>query len=282
MTDPAEEFALEAIINRMWSHTVGVVNEKRRVGTLPDGRGFDEEQPGTGSAIKWGQHHCLLTASHVIGDAAPSDLRFFFRPVRTLDRKSREDIERGGYVEFHSGCSIDIYNIFRCDWEDIAVLTINPGFKYLNAEFHDFKSGWRDALEGATVCSFGFPTHEPLTVEVTRTGDREQRILGLSPLVWESKVTPKPSSLIESYSAENPFNAERHFLAPWNVTDQTMTPHGFSGAATWMLPQITKGVWSSNLICAGMCTLYYPKHRIKRMIKASVVAKFLEEVLGLG
>jgi len=283
VTDPVEVHALDAIINRMWSHTLGVVNEKRRVRTLSDGRELGEEQPGTGSVIRWGQHHCLLTAQHVISDAAASDLRFFFRPAGTLDRKSREDIEREGYVEFHSGWSVEIYNIFRCDWEDIAVLTINPDPKYLNAEFHDFKSGWVDPQEGTNIYCFGFPTHDPLTVEVTRTGDKEQHIRGLSPVVWDSTVTPKPSSLIESYSADNPFNAERHFLAPWNVVDQTMTPHGFSGAATWVSPPITKeGVWSSNLLYAGMCTLYYPKRKMERMIKASAVVKFLGEALGAG
>ena len=229
VTDPVDVHAQDAIIHRMWSHTIGVVNEKRRVGKLPDGREFGEEQPGTGSVIKWGQHHCLLTAKHVISDAAENELRFFFRPVRILDRRSRADIEREGYVEFHTGWSVEIYNIFRCDWEDIAVLTINPGPKYLNAEFCEFRSGWIDPQDGTRIYSLGFPTHNPLTVEVTRAGNNEQRILGLNPLVWESTVTPKPSSLIEGYSAENPFNAERHFLAPWNVVDQTMTPHGFSG-----------------------------------------------------
>jgi hypothetical protein len=38
--------------------------------------------------------------------------------------------------------------------------------------------------------------HDPLTVEVTRTGDKEQHIRGLSPVVWDSTVTPKPPSLL--------------------------------------------------------------------------------------
>ena len=46
------------------------------------------------------------------------------------------------------------------------------------------------------MCCLGFPTHDPLIVEVTRTGDKEQHIRGLSPVVWDSTVTLKPPSLL--------------------------------------------------------------------------------------
>jgi hypothetical protein len=62
-----------------------------------------------------------------------------------------------------------------------------------------------------------------------------------------------------------------------------MTPHGFSGAATWVPPPLKDGeLWWSKLRYAGMCTFYYRACKMERMIKASQVMKFLEEVLGAG
>ena len=86
MIDPIEQYAADAIISRMWAHTIGVVNEKRETGTVPDGRGYDAEQPGSASMIRWDQHHCILTAKHVLENADKNDLRFFFRPTGILDR----------------------------------------------------------------------------------------------------------------------------------------------------------------------------------------------------
>src|SRR5215469_12523010 len=108
----------KAIISRMWSHTIGIVNQKPISGKLKDGRRVTEERPGTGSLIRWGLHCCILTARHVIEDADKGDLRFFFRPTGSLDCMSREELERLGYVEHHPGWSAEIYNIFRCDWDD--------------------------------------------------------------------------------------------------------------------------------------------------------------------
>ena len=284
MTDPIDEHAQDAIINRMWSHTVGVVNEKRLIHKLPTGAGYDEEQPGTGSVIRWGNHRCILTAKHVIEEADKDSLRFFFRPIGTLDRKSREEIERQGYVESHSGWSAEIYDIHRCDWEDIAVLTINPSPSYLNAEFHELQSGWVDPSEDAGIYSFGFPTHDPVTIEVVQTGkNKEERTLGLSPMIWESTVIPKPSTLIESYSAKSPYDPAKHFLAPWTFAENGKTPHGFSGAAVWCLGPIANGeLWLPKMLFAGMSTLYYPSSKLERMIRASTVVKVLEEALGSG
>jgi hypothetical protein len=58
---------------------------------------------------------------------------------------------------------------------------------------------------------------------------------------------------------------------------------GFSGAAAWTLTSIPSGeLWTTKLLFAGMCTHYYREKGLGRMIKASMVLKFLEEVLGSG
>jgi hypothetical protein len=270
----------EAIMNRMWSHTVGVVNEKRRVRTLQNGTAIYEEQPGTGSVIRWKKELCILTAKHVVEEADRGDLRFFSRPSGSIEQKSREDIERQGFIESHMGLRAEIHEIFRCGWEDIAVLTINPDTENLNAEAHDFLGAWLDPAEGSPIYCFGFPSHNPLPLDVSRSGDNEQRILGLTPMAWSSTVIPKPSSLVESYSAPLPYDPDKHVLVPWSVPDPDMGLYGFSGAAIWTDKAVGKGqLWSPKLLFAGMCTHYYPSAKLGRMIKASVMKAFLEEIM---
>lgn len=45
----------DALLSRMWSHTIGVVNQKRKFGTSKDGRPGNKEVPGMASAIRWRQ-----------------------------------------------------------------------------------------------------------------------------------------------------------------------------------------------------------------------------------
>ncbi len=245
---------------------------------MPNGKLGNEEQPGTASAIRWGQHHCILTANHVIEDAEKGDLRFFFRPNANLDLRTREELERQGYIEHHPGWSAEIYDIIRCDWEDMAIVTVNPESQYLNAEFFDFESSWGDPAVGAWVGSAGFPTYEPVHLGTIREGAKEEHILGLALTVWDGPVVEKPDSYVESYREKSPFDADRHFFAQWNPVDPKMKMNGFSGGAVWTeAPTAKDTVWSGKLIFAGMCT--HQKEKLARMIKASVVKKFLEEAL---
>jgi hypothetical protein len=71
-----EEQAGIACRSRVWTNTVGVVNSIR---TTVDQEGrFRQEEMGTGCLGRWGEHHFILTAKHVIHtNAKPSDLRIF-------------------------------------------------------------------------------------------------------------------------------------------------------------------------------------------------------------
>src|SRR5437016_5248462 len=123
---PIETEASKAIFNRIWSHTVGIVNEnanERQIGKLADGRRVEESPPGTASLIQWGSHCCILTAGHVVQSADAQDLKFFIGS-QSLREQSRQEIEGQAYVEAHQPTTMEIDAIFRCPWEDIAVLTV--------------------------------------------------------------------------------------------------------------------------------------------------------------
>lgn len=277
MTEPIDQVATDAVIKWLRSRSIGVVNGKSVVGTFPDGRRGDEEQPGSASTIKWGKHHCIMTAKHVVEGAEKNDLRFFFSDADS-DYMSREESLKRDYIEVDTGHKADIHEMLLCDWEDIAVLTVDPA-SAPNAQFYDFNSGWTDPGDGEPIYCLGFPRHNPITVQVERTQERERHLLGLVPMVWTSVVIPKPDSLIEHYATEIPYDPNRHFLIDWTVEDKTLGMKGFSGAATWTDPAEEK-LWTPKLSLTGMATHYYPDIKVGRMTKASVLKEFLEEALG--
>src|SRR5579885_3613320 len=86
--------ASDACLNRVASNTVGVVNSIRTVGKdRVTGRRADGEEVGTGSAGRWGNHHFILTASHVIHPKADaSDLRIFWRPTGSIEFRSDAEL----------------------------------------------------------------------------------------------------------------------------------------------------------------------------------------------
>ena len=70
-----DEQARDAIVNRLWIHTVGLVNGVRKEGLdRITRRKADAEELGTGWAGRWGDHHFILTAGHVVVNAQPNDI----------------------------------------------------------------------------------------------------------------------------------------------------------------------------------------------------------------
>jgi hypothetical protein len=81
MMSDVERHASEAGLDRLLRHTAGIVNGVRIVGTIPaTGKPADEEQPGTGCFVRWGNHHLIVTARHVVENARIEDLRVFAYP----------------------------------------------------------------------------------------------------------------------------------------------------------------------------------------------------------
>jgi hypothetical protein len=112
-------------------------------------------------------------------------------------------------------------------------------------------------------------------------GEQEQRTVGLTPTAWDGKVVPVPSGWEESSFTEYPYDSEKHFLSEWKPIDQNMGLKGFSGAAAWTLASVPNArLWSTKLLFGGMCTHFYRKRGLGRMIKASIVIRFFEEALG--
>ena len=263
--------AQTACQSRVWIHSVGIINSIRKVD--PDSR-MDWEEMGTGCVGGWGDHHFILTASHVIHDEAkPSDLRLFWRPYGddkylADSHLHPEDIVNGIPIKDPNAV------IHRCHWEDLAIITIDPSEVGPYSESINIGTGWADPAADEVVHVFGYPSDRHIVVDnrvVSPT--RREVTAAIRPDIFSGQVMSSPNFLT------NDFDPDRHYLVPYDHS-MSQDPKGFSGAAAWWEPSDPQQVWRPNFKFAGVCTHSYKKGTVERIVKASAVRRFLEEELG--
>jgi hypothetical protein len=151
----------EACQARVWTHSVGIINTIRDVDK--DTR-TDQETNGTASLGRWGVHRFLLTANHVIHtDAKVADLRLFWRPYG--DDKYLADSElRADHIASGVAISDPKAHITRCEWEDLAIITIDPSVVGQYSEFVDITKDWVDPALDEVVHVFGYPVDRHIVV----------------------------------------------------------------------------------------------------------------------
>jgi len=265
--------AQKACEARVWTHTVAIVN------SIPDflPNSVDRERPGTGSACSWASHHFILTANHVIrNEAKPCDLRLFWRPFGEDQHVAEKDLKREHTVD-----AIAIKDphavIHRCAWEDLAIVTIDPSEAGPYSEFIDVGSEWVDPSVNQWINIFGFPLDRRVRIQDRMVTQHRREVLeALWPEIFSGQVLSG-----EDFPARD-FTPDRHYLVPY-VHPTSNHPRGFSGAAAWCEPEKPQqGVWRPDFKFAGVCTHCYKNANpiLERIVKASAVRKFLEEVFG--
>lgn len=265
--------AEKACRSRVWTYTVGIVNSIRMV--KPEKR-MDQEGAASGCAGRWGKHHFIVTAQHVVHkEAKPSDVRLFWRPYGEDQYVADKDLKP---LDFGDAIAIKDASaaIHRCVWEDLAVITIDPSEAGQYSEFIDLGMEWIDpsANEWVSVC--GFPHDKRVRVDDRMvTEDRREITLALRPEIFSGQVLSGPNF------ATNDFVPDRHYLVPY-VHKTSSYPGRFSGAAAWWESDKPQQVWRPNFKFAGICTHCYKDINPipERIVKASAVRKFLEEVFG--
>jgi hypothetical protein len=271
-----ESMADGAGVERLWSHTVGISNRAivtHGIDPATGSRGKEEEAPGTGSAGIWGKHHVVLTAKHVLAEAQPQNLSFFVRQVGELKTKRTSDITMQEGVRAVPLNDQDA-RIYRCESEDLAILTIKPDALGPNLEFFDIASTWVDPPEGDIVVGMGYPVSiAPRFARQVGTVV-EQSVL-LTPMAFSGTVL---SSASGKYFGG--FNPDRHYLIPYELGKHGKHPKGISGAAVWAKSDEKQIIWAPRLSFAGVCTSCYKDGTVEQVVKASVVRQFLTDVLG--
>jgi hypothetical protein len=95
----------------------------------------------------------------------------------------------------------------------------------------------------------------------------------LRPEIFSGQVMSGPNFAAQGY------DPDRHYLVPY-CHKTSEHPGGFSGAGAWWESDQPQIVWKPNFKFAGICTHCYKDGTIERIVRASTVRNFLEEVLG--
>lgn len=256
--------------SRVWTHTVGVVNSIRFVD--PD-RKMDWEGMGTGCAGRWGNHYFILTAKHVIHpDAKPSDLRIFWRPYGEDEYRADTDLrpqDIGDAIAIKDPNAIT----HKCEWEDLAIVTIDASEAGPYSEFIGIASDWIDPAVNQWVNVCGYPWDKRVMIDDQMIGTKREVSNAVRPEIFSGQVLSGPNF------AAGGFDPDRYYLVPYDHPS-SQHPGGFSGAAAWWESDKPLLVWNPTFKFAGICTHCYKDGTIERIVKASAVRSFLEEVLG--
>lgn len=272
------ERAKDAMLSRLWMHTVGVVNTIRTVGRNRfTGEYGDSEEPGTGVAARWDDHHFILTAKHLVEKTKPHDLRFFCY-WGGLERRAPSEVRQHEIVA-PVPMSVQKAVIHRCESEDLALMTTVPKAAGEHTEFFDIANRWIDPPEGEGVHCFGFPFDKGFLAGARKIGHKEEREWALYASVFSANVMGLPPEQERKFKMPD-FDPELHYLIPFEDAAKGKQPHGYSGAGAWWESDEKQVVWAPNFKFAGICTCCYKKGSVEQVVKASVVRRFVEEVFG--
>ena len=271
-----ESLAGQAALERLWSYTVGIINGALRTQVADRKTGVtvtQEGEPGTGCAGSWGKHHFVLTAKHVLERANPRDLSFFVRSTGTLKAQRSSTVNVRDAV---SAVPVDSrsLSIHRCRWEDLAILTIPKEALGLRLEFFDLKGLCVDPAGGDTLHGVGYPVSSAVIREAKAIGPAVERMVILSPTPFTGNVLPLPKFKL------NDFATKRHCLIPYEPAKEGKSPNGISGAAVWEQADEKQGLWTARFAFAGICVASYKRGTIVKVVKASLVRRFLAQALG--
>lgn len=223
--------ASDACLRHLLQHTAAVVNTVREVGTDPlSGGPADSEVPGTGTPMKWGKHHFVLSAAHVFKNATPKELRVLAFPNLPATYKGRESLTWDDIVDgapLTDDCVIHV-----CDWEDLAVVTINPE-KFPGVDFTEPLKEWTDPAVAENVHCCGFPSDHSFQVNKRRVSENRVEVdLAVWPTTFSGEVLPFPSPDELRFRYPD-LDAERHYLIPYELPGVSQKAGGISGATVW-------------------------------------------------
>jgi hypothetical protein len=266
----------DACMRHVLLHTASIVNRVRVFGVDPStGRRADSEVSGSGTPMKWGKHHFILSAAHVFEKAEPKDLRVFAYTKLPATYIPRESLTPADIVD---GVALtDGSKIYRCGWEDLAVVTIDAD-QFPNVDFIEPETSWIDPAVGEPVHCCGFPTDHSFRVNHRVVSPSRDGVdVAVWPTTFSSPVLPLPSPDEVKFYYDD-LDSSRHYLMPYDEVGVSKHPGGVSGAAVWWESDKKETIWRANFRFAGTATHCHKKSSIVRVVKASVVRRFLSEL----
>ena len=168
--------------------------------------------------------------------------------------------------------------IHRCKWEDLAVVTIDAA-QFPDVDFTEPEKDWIDPPVGENVHCCGFPTDHSIRMNhrvVSPT--RDEVDVAVWPTTFSGQVLPFPSVDEVKFHYDG-LDSNRHYLMRYDGAGVSEQPHGVSGAAVWWESDKKEIIWRPSWF-AGTATHCHKKGAVVRVVKASVVRRFLAELFG--
>ena len=225
---------------------------------------------GTGTLVRWRGQLLILTADHVLGTTALDDLRFFLpneTPPATIDREALlrlKGLPAAGLRPFRD---LHVSTIQRDATLDLAAINLSESdVSNISAVAFDMLDEDREATPGLTSLVIGFPH------DISRILQDDSRVV-FTQIDWSPVEVARPDF--------PGFDPAVHFLTQYTPPQwaSDANPRGLSGAARWARRGSTPGVWFPNLDVIGVTVTYYPVNRLLKMVRRSVVNRFLRECI---
>ena len=260
----------KAVLERVFWHVLGIVNMIRRTGQNASGQSVAWQEIGTGVACQFRNVKLILTAKHVLEGAGKDDLRFLPRPggrIEWADEPIRTRVER---------VSLPVDRIVRCKWEDLAGIVLKTqSLEAPNVKFCDLPNDFGDNPDEGLLLVIGYPYDQTFLAEISQTGD--SRVHNKS-----AKSDGFRGEVVKTNKLLSGFDDKSHFLIKFYPSFPGERPDGYSGAGVWQEERkdAEGAVWSPMPILTGIETHAYRDSGLLRVVKAAVVHKFLEELVG--
>jgi len=168
--------------------------------------------------------------------------------------------------------------ISRCEWEDLALLTVSPS-AFPSLDFFNAQTEWIDPSVGEMLNCIGFPFDHNIIWERKVLKEKREVTLALYPTVISARVLPPPTGDELKFQITS-FDQHSHYLVPFDGGPDGNRPQGISGAAMWWESDQKQLIWRPDFRFAGICVCSYKRGAVVQVVKASVVRRFLEEVFG--
>lgn len=243
-----EEHARRAVEEAVSNHTV-IVDVSLASTTPPDW--------GTGSLLKIKDRLFIGTCKHVVKpEYRNEDLRVLHRSAAAMKWTEKEKIKDSPLNKLLKGVSrtfsrkISVIERFYSDeLDDLVLLELDPlsegnteGSQFLSVT--DIKMPKVDM----TVYLMGFSAE--LIKKATKQGD-----YGAFPYFEATKI-------VDVSINSNDFDSHRHFLTDFEITKNSVDPHGLSGCGVWTRLSSGENLWTPNLRLVGIQHGYYSKSEV--------------------
>src|SRR5712664_475816 len=176
---------------------------------------------GTGTLLSYGSTNLILTANHNLQEPHLSELRFGFNHGGNLEAATTSETVTKKPLPYYALNFRDRDEIFRDGKNDIAALILHPTEKPRGvAGFYDASALKPLTIpDGKSIVFLGFP--------VGNSADVGQGKRLVSPVSEHSRYD---STLDKSKYLPSSYDPNCEFLLKYELVEDGLRPHGFSGA----------------------------------------------------